>query len=78
MPLSEEALKEAANELPLDLFERPSNIAQGENGILFQWTDADETVSLKTTTLDEEKTLSYTISATLYTALTAVKGERIQ
>ena len=74
VPLSEEALKEAANELPLDLFERPSNIAQGENGILFQWTDADETVSLKTTTLDEEKTLSYTISATLYTALTAVKG----
>ena len=74
VPLSEEELKEAANELPLDLFERPSNIAQGENGILFQWTDADETVSLKTTTLDEEKTLSYTISATLYTALTAVKG----
>ncbi len=74
VPLSAEELKEAANELPLDLFERPSNIAQGENGILFQWTDADETVSLKTTTLDEEKTLSYTISATLYTALTAVKG----
>ena len=74
VPLSEKELKKTANELPLDLFERPSNIAQGENGILFQWTDADETVSLKTTTLDEEKTLSYTISATLYTALTAVKG----